>query len=1005
MLLFACFFLSGFAALLYQTAWTRELSFVFGTSELAVAAVLAAYMAGLASGAAIAARWANRLANPILVYGFLEFGIALGALLVPLGIRGIGAVYIALFGGNATFPASDSGATTAFQLLATFLVLLPPTALMGATLPLLARHTVQRDEDVARKVGTLYAINTVGAITGTLLAAFWLIPEWGLQRSIWVGVATNLLVFGLAALLVRNPRDSAQPETTEPPSVVDARETHWILPAIAASGVVSFTLEVTWTRLLGHILGGSLPAFATMLASFLLGIALGSTLAARLAIDRRRATIGFAWAQIGIAVTCYSAFGLAGPLALLSGRLGTGPDSPVTSAAIAIAVMLPITFAIGTTFPFAVRIATSHPEATGRATARVYAWNTLGAITGSIASGYFLLPGLGFHGTVGLCIAVSLFLALAASLAIRPRMARVPPMAAVAATAILLVLFPARPPWKLLRSTPLHAGAPVAGRIVYSAVGRSSSVLLLDQGTHFRLTSNGLPEAGIRKAGGLPTTRTAFWLGALPSLLRPGTNDLLMIGFGGGVALELIPSSVERIDVIEIEPEIIAANRAIADQRAHDPLSDSRIRIHLGDARGTLRLVEKRFDAIVSQPSHPWTAGASHLYTREFFELVRSRLAPGGVFVQWIGLRFVDDALFESLLSTLLEVFPEVELYRPEAGGLLFAASDEAIDGIRGCRESLRRNPGDLARLGIRRVADFASAWSLGSDGARALAKGASANTDDHNRLATIAASLGHRSLDPETLTKRIESHDPLRDLEVPDRIELIRSVARRRSVERARALAELESGPDHEIALGWVELEAGQHARATRHFEKALADAPESREAVSGLVLSRKARWTTTLDIPPPFRSRMGPIQSALVEGWQHASVENWDAVRKLDSRLARARPGNPLFESATRLRIRMRLAAGEDRAAADEARTLSEELLVRHWNPHDELLRARAAVRAERPEIAYRSLQVLSARRKTSTNPGALGEQILEIARKLPPAERTAIRMRLAPGVSNPP
>ena len=162
-------------------------------------------------------------------------------------------------------------------------------------------------------------------------------------------------------------------------------------------------------------------------------------------------------------------------------------------------------------------------------------------------------------------------------------------------------------------------------------------------------------------------------------LARPSARSLLVVGLGGGTALETVPSTVERIDVVEIEPEVVAANRAVGDRRWRDPLADPRLHLHLNDARNALLLTDTRFDAIVSQPSHPWSAGASHLYTREFFELAKSRLAPDGVFTQWIGFGFVDESLFRSLLATLTAVFENVRVYSPPPqGGALFIASDAA---------------------------------------------------------------------------------------------------------------------------------------------------------------------------------------------------------------------------------------------------------------------------------------------------------------------------------------
>jgi hypothetical protein len=269
-LLLACFFLSGFAALIYQTAWTRQFAFVFGTSELAVATVLAAYMGGLAAGAVAAARFVGRVRRPVLVYGVLELGIALAALCVPAALDAATALYVALFGGSND-PADAGGLVAAlFYLVSSGAILLVPTGLMGATLPLLARHAVRRESEIGSRVGLLYAINTVGAVAGTVGAGFLLLPRLGLLSTIHVGVAVNGLVFLAAALVARGaeplpapgPRSEAAPTTGR-----------WILPLVMISGAVSFSYEVLWSRLLGHLLGGSVYGFATMLASFLAGIA------------------------------------------------------------------------------------------------------------------------------------------------------------------------------------------------------------------------------------------------------------------------------------------------------------------------------------------------------------------------------------------------------------------------------------------------------------------------------------------------------------------------------------------------------------------------------------------------------------------------------------------------------------------------------------------------------------------------------------------------------------
>jgi spermidine synthase len=302
-----CFLLSGFAALLYQTAWMRQLSTVFGTSELAVATILAAYMAGLALGAALAARVMHRIRRPILVYGILEATIAISAIAVPFLLQLAGFVYAEMFGGLPQPPDASGLGQSMFYLSVTFIVLAVPTACMGATLPMVTRYAVHKDEEVGPRVGLLYSINTAGAIAGTLAAAFLLLPALGLWGTILVGAVVNLLVFGIAALLAkRGGIESATPGG--PKSTFGWRPASWILPLMLLSGVVTFSYEVLWTRLLSHILGGSVVAFATMLASFLSGIAIGSAVASRIAKTRAGAQVGFIISEIGIAGTCIAIY-------------------------------------------------------------------------------------------------------------------------------------------------------------------------------------------------------------------------------------------------------------------------------------------------------------------------------------------------------------------------------------------------------------------------------------------------------------------------------------------------------------------------------------------------------------------------------------------------------------------------------------------------------------------------------------------------------------------------
>ena len=342
------------------------------------------------------------------------------------------------------------------------------------------------------------------------------------------------------------------------------------------SGATAFVYEVLWTRLLAHVLGGSLYAFTTMLATFLAGIALGGFAAGRLAIGRERAALAFAATQVGIAALSMGVYAWMGPLVPEGRDLGE-------MVVYAIAVMLPATLFIGATFPLAVRILAHDERDAAPSTARIYAWNTVGGIAGALLAGFWLLPAFGFGGSVKLAICTNGLLAILCLLLVaRPR----PVLAGAAALAVLAALLlyqPGRPRAVLVPAdvVPQRLGAL---HEVFYAVGRSATVLVVDNGESHWLLTNGLAEAAIASAGSPPARDAQTWLTALAVAARPDLASLLLVGFGGGVALGGLPASVREVDVVELEPEVIRANRALRGLRAHDPLADERVRVVVNDA-------------------------------------------------------------------------------------------------------------------------------------------------------------------------------------------------------------------------------------------------------------------------------------------------------------------------------------------------------------------------------------------------------------------------------------
>ena len=991
-----CFLLSGFAALLYQAAWLKKLAVVFGTSHLAVATVLAAYMAGLAGGAALAARMADRVRRPILVYGLLEALIGISALLAPALLDAAQALFVFLYGGQPA-PASAGGiGQSLYYLSATFLVLAVPTGAMGATLPLLSKYAVSEDRQVGPRIGLLYGINTVGAVLGALAAGFLLLPWLGLHGTLGVGAGVNGAVFLVAVYLARAAglRSGVMERAA---SAIAGRAAgrpgkapfHWIMPLMLASGAVSFTLEVLWTRLLTHLFGGTVYAFSIMLACFLAGIALGGLLAGGLARNRGRAGPLFVAAQWLIALLSLASYGCI--------DLWLPEDGGLSGKALyAFLIIVPSTLFIGATYPLAVRIGTARASQTANASGAIYAWNTIGGIFGALLTGFLVLPLLGFGGTLKAAMLVSLLLALIFGLLNgRPRRASraaaskpagrmtgadapaaqpsgmagffglrrwaVPGLSALALLATLLLVQPGRP------EALIHAQAPHTqerGAEHFYGVGRSATILMRDLDGFLTLTSNGLSEAAIARRGMPPMNNSQKWLAGLTTLARPDARSMLVIGFGGGVTLDGVAPHISDLDVVELEPLVIRANQAISDVRRRDPLQDPRLNLVLNDARNAITLTAKHYDAIVSQPSHPWTGGASHLYTREFLQLAKSRLRTGGLFLQWINSQFVDEALLRTLAATVLEQFSHVQLYQPERQVLLFLASDEPLevwDGAQGAAKALAAHRRHYNRLGMRAVEDALAMLTLDDAGLRAFAANAPLNTDGHNRLAFFSRPDGD-GLDADDMQKLFARFDPLtnpssvlhqREAEHFDFAYIAERLLTGNFIQRAYLLGQAVGAdhPDRKAAIDALGFDhSGDSQRAQAAFAQALSRNPANQAAQFGLLKQFLGQFAQG-DVPPPIirlaNALQGPERRVL-EGWVYGAQGRFEQLRALDAMLAEVSPTSPAHPIAVKLRADWRVVSaqrGAVPAPAKEALNLLDDLLPSYSSLDLHILRSGCA------------------------------------------------------------
>lgn len=980
-----CFCLSGLAALIYQIAWTRQFALVFGTSELAVATVLAAYMAGLALGARGIEFFLSRITKPVALYALLESGIAVTAVIwVPVCLWCVEHGLVALLGGQSEPPASAQLGSTLYYLATAFITLLVPTTLMGATLPLLVRDGVHTEQQIGSRVGVLYVCNTAGAVVGALLAALLLLPQLGLRATVWTAAAINVVVALIAFWLLRTAAAKVELSANAAESASDAMQQtsyeassntslKWISaigPLMLVSGAVSFLHEVLWTRMLAHVMGSSIIAFGVMVASFLLGIALGGALGAWLARNQVKSV--YAWSVMQL---------LSAAMAIMA-WYGIQHWTPVDKTLIhkvtfGLAVLLPLAVAIGATYPLAVRILARHAQDAARASARVYAWNTVGAIIGALAGGFWLIPALRYEGSVRLTVWLSTALAVAAALLLLQRQMKMI-ITTVVAALVAMLLFRPQMPESILRMSPLR---PAVGEFKYYAVGRGADVIVMRDDQTLDLRTNGLPEAGIDMLGTPPTLNLEAWMSPLAVLARPQTQSMLVVGFGGGNAVQAVPPSVKQIDVIELEPEVIAANQSVGALRARNPLLDSRVNVVLNDARGALLLTDKKYDAVVSQPSHPWTAGASHLYTLEFMQQVHAHLNSGGVFVQWMSTDFIDESLLRSLLATITQVFNEVRVYRTSPNTLLFMGSDQVLEPerqLRTTRAVLLQSQTHYSRIGINAVEDVLAAFALDTASARSLAQGSQPITDNDNRLATSGVYDFKRAMTSAAAGRLLAPFDPLTHTDSFVYRELSQSIsfdylARHISTWAATDASVAERLERLTTILGNSEVgyfvrmttaaRANQEAQAKQLLQEALQRWPDS-QLFNYAALEPSLAELNASALPAGVINALQHLNgdpAVLVTAMRLATQEKWNEVAALDSQLEQMSWTAPWFSQAAQLRVEWRARVGNKELRpryGTEAIAIADRVLLSQPDGFWYALRALNAVGTGQPQVLLESI-----------------------------------------------
>ena len=757
-----CVLLSGAAGLVYEIVWMRLLGLLFGHTVLAVSTVLVAFMAGLAGGAWALGRWADRARRPLAVYALLELGIALTAAAVPAVLGGLEIAYV-----SWTHRLGLSGTPLGLaQFLLAAVALLPATTLMGGTLPVVARAFGARPGEPGRTVGHLYALNTLGAVGGAAAAGFALLPSLGVRASVAVAVAANATA-GIAALLTerclgtdalavrRRPMPGIEVAVPVAADPLPRGAVRLALGAIAVSGAAAMVYEVAWTRALSLIVGSSIYAFSAMLTTFLAGLAAGSAAYAWLA-GRRTAHVQLqvlGWLEAGVAVTALAltpAFQWLPDLVLALARwTGVSPGGAfLAQFGLSALVMLPPVTLLGAALPCAVAVCARGSASLGRDVGRVYAVNTLGTVVGAIAAGFILLPSLGAQASIA--AAATANAGVGAALVAAPGGPGAPRRRAAAV--VLAGLFTGGlwmvPHWdprvmaggvSVYLTRFAFAGDPaalfrevaVSRRLLFYREGANATIAVERSAQMTSLRVNGKVDAS--NGADMPTQSL---LGHLPLLLHPRPERVLVIGFGSGVTAGAMAQhpGVREIEVAELEPAVIEAARFFeAENRG--VLRDPRVRLLIGDARHELLASPGRYDVISSEPSNPWIAGVASLFSREFYQLARRRLAADGIMVQWVQGYNLFPRDLRTIVRTFRAVFPHATLWRTLRGDYLLIGTPAplTVDYAR-LVARLAAAPGarqDLARLKLDSPVDLLSLFLLGEGDLARFAEGAAEHTDD----------------------------------------------------------------------------------------------------------------------------------------------------------------------------------------------------------------------------------------------------------------------------------
>lgn len=919
-LVFGLFFVSGITGLVYEVAWTRMFTVVFGNTVQAASTVLAAYMGGLALGSLLIGRRADWFSRPVLTYGALEVSIGLYVVVVPLIVGHLTGLYAAVFQAFGQQPLP----VTALRFLLSFAVLLVPTTLMGATLPVLSKFAGREFSKIGTAIGSLYALNTFGAVAGSFLTGFVLLETIGVSRSLWLAASVGIAIGAVAIVAGRRcpesatapdgsvagerpdrapagqdlgakePRASALRPKEVPSgraqdaSSLDRYASHVVLISYAISGAAALAYEVLYTKVLIFSLGLTVHAFTIMLTTFLVGLAVGSFVTARFADRLRRPIVALAVVEMLIGATVFASIYFLGRLDLTHRYLAitdSGGSSLLRLRGAdflqSATVMLVPTLLMGAAFPIVARIY-ARRNVVSLSIGRLYFFNTAGAVAGSLLAGFLLVPWIGSARSIALFASVNIAVGvLLLSAVLRRR-----PWQYAAAVAVL----------GIVGATYLTNPAVFAKTFNIKQPG--SQLLYFKEGASGTVTVHRYPDFDLLATDGVDVAGTSLMLrvtqklqGHLPVLLARKTERVAQIGLGSGETLHILDlHNVGRIDGIEICKDVIPAARRFFSAINLGVFDRPNVHTIIMDGKNYVLLSKQQYDIIMTDSVYPGSGGASALYTYDHFLRVRDRLNPGGIASCWLPLD-INKRDLRMALKAFSDVFPDMTVWfcyqALSQHALLVGRKDGDVRIDLGAFARAYADPtlrDDLSSILLDDPFALAAAFLADGSAVKKFCGDCEPNTDDHPIL---EFGIARRGISKSFLAENLRDLLALR----PDPLRFVDNVSAS-GLDSAYVMDRLARSVavSSSIIAGHIEFVSGEAGLARARYEEALAVDPGSRAAASCI-----AELDRQLNVLQVAAGNAGDYKTTYDLGVRNIAEGNFEAAAKQLEKARAMRPDLP--------------------------------------------------------------------------------------------------------------